>query len=154
MSRRASRAKMHRRKANAFWRGPRRRRPEVMTRPQVASRLAFGSGDTHGHCPASPPLWIPPTPRFAFALPRSPKFPTELSPRVLRLCPVCSPRPMPIGRFARASPLVMAGQQKCTVTRLCRRFTCVRTHGFVRRDSRTSVALRTARPPTHITTCL
>ena len=53
---------------------------------------------------------------------------------------------MPIGRFARASPLVMAGQQKCTVTRLYRRFTCVRTHGFVRRDSRTSVAHPLARP--------
>ena len=108
----------------------------------------------HRHYPASLLLWPHPTPRFAFALPRSPKFLTELSPRVLRLCPVCSLRPMPIGRFAKASPLVMAGQQKCTLTRLSRRFTCVRTHGFVRRDSRTSVALRTARPPTHITTYL
>ena len=67
--------------------------------------------------------------------------------KFLRLCPVCSPHPMPIGRFARASPLVMAGQQKCTVTRLYRRFTCVRTHGFIRRDSRTSVAHPLARRP-------
>ena len=113
-----------------------------------------GIPSLHGRCPASPLLWTPPTPRFTFTIPMPPKFPTELSPRVLRLCPVCSPRPMPIGRFARASPLVMAGQQKCTLTRLCRRFTCVRTHGFVGRDSRTSVTLRTARPHTHITTYL
>ena len=76
----------------------------------------------HGHCPAralaggvavpaapslraialrriSPLLWPRPTPRFAFAIARPPKFLTELSRRVVLLCPA---RALAVG-FAVAS---------------------------------------------------
>ena len=50
----------------------------------------------HGHYPASPLLWPRPTPRFAFAIARPPKFLTELSRRVVLLCPAAPARPKPI----------------------------------------------------------
>ena len=73
----------------------------------------------HGHCSASSLLWIHPTPRFAFASARSPKFLSELSTRVPRLYPVRSIRPM---SFADARywlhPIGETGQRIATFTRL------------------------------------
>ena len=73
----------------------------------------------HRHYPASPLLWPHPTPRFAFASARSPKFLSELSTRVPRLYPVRSIRPM---SFADARywlhPIGETGQRIATFTRL------------------------------------
>ena len=73
----------------------------------------------HTHYPASPLLWPHPTPRFAFASARSPKFLSELSTRVPRLYPVRSIRPM---SFADARywlhPIGETGQRIVTFTRL------------------------------------
>ena len=64
-------------------------------------------------------LWPRPTPRFAFASARSPKFLSELSTRVPRLYPVRSIRPM---SFADARywlhPIGETGQRIATFTRL------------------------------------
>ena len=98
-----------------------------------------------------------PTPRFAFASARSPKFLSELSTRV---------PPMP----RRVSSAQASSAESCWLhdvrtlaTRnfgnetLRRRFICIIAYPFVRRDSRTSVAdyasLRLCRPTASIRLC-
>ena len=113
------------------------------------------SGDTHGRCPASPLLWPRPTPRFAFAIARPPKFLTELSRRVVLLCPAAPARPKPIralGVGFTASELLAARNSSNETLR--RRFICIATHLFVRQDSRIRVAPLTACRPNHISVCL
>ena len=61
--------------------------------PLLASRLAFGSGDTHGHCPASPLLRPHPTTAFAFANCSPPKFPCRTFEARRHLCPAASTLP-------------------------------------------------------------
>ena len=109
----------------------------------------------HGHCPASPLLWPHPTPRFAFAIARPPKFLTELSRRVVLLCPAAPARPKPIralGVGFTASELLAARNSSNETLR--RRFICIATHLFVRQDSRIRVAPLTACRPNHISVCL
>jgi len=109
----------------------------------------------HRHCPASPLLRPHPTPRLAFATARSPKFLTELSRRVVLLCPAAPTRPKPIrthGIGFTASELLAARNSSNETLR--RRFICIATHLFVRQDSRTRVAPRTACRPNHISVCL
>ena len=80
----------------------------------------------HGHCPVSPLLWPRPTPRFAFAIARPPKFLTELSMRVVRLCPAAPARPKPIrahGVGFTASELLAARNSSNETLR--RRFICI-----------------------------
>ena len=99
----------------------------------------------HGHCPASPLLRPHPTPRLAFATARSPKFLTELSRRVVLLCPAAPARPKPIrahGVGFTASELLAARNSSNETLR--RRFICIATHLFVRQDSRIRVAPLTA----------
>ena len=103
------------------------------------------SGDTHGRCPASPLLWPRPTPRFAFAIARPPKFLTELSRRVVLLCPAAPARPKPIrtlGVGFTASELLATRNSSNETLR--RRFICIATHLFVRQDSRIRVTPLTA----------
>ena len=109
----------------------------------------------HRHCPVSLLLRPHPTPRLAFATARSPKFLTELSRRVVLLCPAAPARPKPIrahGVGFTASEL-LAARNSCNET-LRRRFICIATHLFVWQDSRTRVAPRTACRPNHISACL
>ena len=109
----------------------------------------------HRHYPASLLLWPHPTPRFAFATARPPKFLTELSRRVVLLCPAAPERPKPIralGVGFTASELLAARNSNNETLR--RRFICIATHLFVRQDSRTRVAPRTACRPNHISVCL
>ena len=109
----------------------------------------------HRHYPASLLLWPHPTPRFAFAIARPPKFLTELSRRVVLLCPAAPARPKPIRAHDvgfTASEL-LAARNSCNET-LRRRFICIATHLFVWQDSRTRVAPRTACRPNHISACL
>lgn len=109
----------------------------------------------HGRCPASPLLWPHPTPRFAFAIARPPKFLTELSRRVVLLCPAAPARPKPIrthGVGFTASELLAARNSSNETLR--RRFICIATHLFVRQDSRSRVAPLTACHPNHISVCL
>ena len=95
-----------------------------------------------------------PTPRFAFASARSPKFLSELSTRV---------PPMP----RRVSSAQVSSAESCWLhnvrtmaTRnfsnetLRRRFTCVVAYSFVWRDSRTSVTLCTPHRPNCMLTSL
>ena len=53
----------------------------------IASQCSLRSGDTHGHYPASLLLWPHPTPRFAFATARPPKFPCRTFEARRHLCP-------------------------------------------------------------------
>ena len=75
---------------------------EVIQRVEIAEspvKRAFRGvrpSATHGRCPASPLLWPRPTTAFAFAIARPPKFLTELSRRVVLLCPATPARPKPI----------------------------------------------------------
>ena len=132
----------------------------------------------HRHYPASLLLWPHPTPRFAFATARPPKFLTELSRRVVLLCPAralavgfavasgdlpsglrpsahAPARPKPIralGVGFTASELLAARNSSNETLR--RRFICIATHLFVRQDSRIRVAPLTACRPNHISVCL
>ena len=116
----------------------------------------------------SPLLWPHPTPRFAFATARTPKFLTELSRRVVLLCPAralavgfavasgdlpsglrpsahAPARPKPIralGVGFTASELLATRNSSNETLR--RRFICIATHLFVRQDSRIRVAPLTA----------
>ena len=99
----------------------------------------------HRHYPASLLLWPHPTPRFAFATARPPKFLTELSRRVVLLCPAAPARPKPIralGVGFTASELLAARNSSNETLR--RRFICIATHLFVRQNSRIRVAPLTA----------
>ncbi len=116
---------------------------------------AYQTPYIHGHCPASPLLWPRPTPRFAFAIARPPKFLTELSRRVVLLCPAAPARPKPIralGVGFTASELLAARNSSNETLR--RRFICIATHLFVRQDSRIRVAPLTACRPNLISVCL
>jgi hypothetical protein len=124
---------------------------EVIQRVEIAEspvKRAFRGvrpSATHGRCPASPLLWPRPTTAFAFAIARPPKFLTELSRRVVLLCPAAPARPKPIlahGVGFTASELLAARNSSNETLR--RRFICIATHLFVRQDSRIRVAPLTA----------
>ena len=86
---------------------------------------------------------------------RPPKFLTELSRRVVLLCPAAPARPKPIralGVGFTASELLAARNSSNETLR--RRFICIATHLFVRQDSRIRVAPLTACRPNHISVCL
>ena len=88
-------------------------------------------------------------------LARPPKFLTELSRRVVLLCPAAPARPKPIralGVGFTASELLAARNSSNETLR--RRFICIATHLFVRQDSRIRVAPLTACRPNHISVCL
>ena len=108
--------------------------------------------------PASPLLWPRPTPRFAFAIARPPKFLTELSRRVVLLCPAAPARPNRIGHEVLTSHIETCWSRGFRVNETLRRkFTCIAAYFFVRQDSRTSVAdyasLRLCRPTASIRLC-
>ena len=76
---------------------------------------------------------------------RPPKFLTELSRRVVLLCPAAPARPKPIralGVGCTASELL--AMRNSSNETLRRRFICIATHLFVRQDSRIRVAPLTA----------
>ena len=78
-------------------------------------------------------------------LARPPKFLTELSRRVVLLCPAAPARPKPIrtlGVGFTASELLATRNSSNETLR--RRFICIATHLFVRQDSRIRVAPLTA----------
>ena len=86
---------------------------------------------------------------------RPPKFLTELSRRVVLLCPAAPARPKPIralGVGFTASELLATRNSSNETLR--RRFICIATHLFVRQDSRIRVAPLTACRPNHISVCL
>ena len=63
--------------------------------------------------------------------------------------------PCRFGRVAKASPFIRGWPTGRKINEASHiRFIFIGTHAFVRQDSRTSVTLRTACPPTHITTFL
>lgn len=93
---------------------------------------------------------ITPLPRYyglvrLLAIARPPKLLTELSRRVVLLCPAAPARPKPIralGVGFTASELLAARNSSNETLR--RRFICIATHLFVRQDSRIRVAPLTA----------
>ena len=130
------------------------------------------SGDTHGHCPASPLLRPHPTTAFASATRSSPKFPcrtfgTRSAFGYPQMNTFSADMP-PLPRRAHLAQIESA--RRCWFHEhrsadhaetfnetLCRKFTCVTARLFVRQDSRTSVAdyasLRLCRPTASIRLC-
>ena len=141
---------------------PRSLPASLLLRPHPTTALAYATGSSpkfpcrtfEARAPACAPFGFGLRRRFPSSsalrciLARPPKFLTELSRRVVLLCPAAPARPKPIralGVGFTASELLAARNSSNETLR--RRFTCVVAYSFVWRDSRTSVALCTACPP-------
>ena len=109
----------------------------------------------HGHCPLPRYYGLV---RLLLSLSLHAVLPSslaELSGHATLLCPAAFPPPKSIRRLHAGFMLTRHWPRGIVVTRLYeKRFTCVVAYPFVRRDSRTSVALCTPRLPNCTSTSL